>query len=210
MFHNICCILFCLINNLNVHFNSKPRVQIEYNKIQYCIAAKDVKSGKELEIIKCDPHDYKQLWVLDSMKRWRPKKDLGLCVEVSGNIFSKMQNPRLKKCDGYKDQKWTYNKKGDYEISPDMERSVCVTYDTHSPSSGDAIELDHCNGKSEQGWKIVDPGNYDGPSSSGGKGGSSGGGGKVRNKWMKVREDLSIWKLKTCSCNMYVVYITFE
>ena len=44
----------------------------------------------------------------------------------------------------------------------------------------------------------------------GGSGGSSGGGGKVRNKWMKVREDLSIWKLKTCSCNMYVVYITFE
>ena len=116
------------------------------------------------------------------MKRWRPKKDLDLCVEVSGNIFSKMQNPRLKKCDGYKDQKWTYNKKGDDEISPDMERSVCVTYDTHSPSSGDTIELDHCNGKSEQGWKIVDPSDYDGPSSSGGKGSSSGKGRSSRGK----------------------------
>ena len=126
------------------------------NQMQYCIAATEVKSGKELEIVSCDRYDNKQLWIIDSQKRWRPKKDLDLCVEVSGNIFSKMQNPWLKKCDGGSDQKWNVNKKGDNEISPVMGRSVCVTYDTNSPSSGDTIELDRCNGKSEQGWKIVE------------------------------------------------------
>lgn len=67
-----------------------------------------------------------------------------------------MQNPWLKKCDGGSDQKWNVNKKGDNEMSPVMGRSVCVTYDTNSPSSGDTIELDRCNGNSEQGWKIVE------------------------------------------------------
>ena len=63
----------------------KPMLLALEDDQNYCISADDgVKAGRELKMRPCDPNDDAQLWYFESDKRWRPKKDLTLCVGISG------------------------------------------------------------------------------------------------------------------------------
>lgn len=63
----------------------KPMLLALEDDQNFCISADDcVKVRRELTMRPCDPNDDSQLWYFESDKTWRPKKDLTLCVGISG------------------------------------------------------------------------------------------------------------------------------
>lgn len=134
-----------------------------------CITVRDgVMEGAKLKMGPCrDKEDY--LWKLDDGGKWRPKADLGLCIDL-GNA-QQGTKPALRECDDTKFQKWNFGK-GQKEssdskdsddktkdsddgfkagiVSPLLDDDLCVAAD------GDGISLEKCrDGKKNQSWYIV-------------------------------------------------------
>jgi len=88
------------------------------NNDDKCITVRDdVKEGAKLKMGSCrDKEDY--LWKLDDGGKWRPKADLGLCVDLDD--AEEGTKPALRDCDDTKSQKW-YVGKGQKDSSSNSD-----------------------------------------------------------------------------------------
>jgi len=151
------------------------------NNDDKCITVRDdVKEGARLKMGQCrDKEDY--LWKLDDGGKWRPRADLGLCVDL-GNA-QQGTKPALRDCDDTKFQKWNVgngdkdssssnsdsDKSDDKTKSSDdsdgsddeddnvKNRSISPRLDDDlcvSVENEDSIALEECNGKEIQSWSL--------------------------------------------------------
>lgn len=150
------------------------------NNDDKCITVRDdVKEGAKLKMGPCrDREDY--LWKLDDGGKWRPKADLGLCVDL-GNAQQGIK-PTLRDCDDTKFQKWnvgkgkkdssnsdsdesddkteesdesddSFDEDGSLKnriISPRLDDDLCVSVENQ-----DSIALEECNGENIQSWTLL-------------------------------------------------------
>ena len=73
-----------------------------------CIAVRgQVKEGSELRMAKCDK-DEKFLWKFNEGNKWRPKADLGLCVDL--DKVREGTRPTLEDCRDTRRQRWDVGK----------------------------------------------------------------------------------------------------
>jgi len=76
-----------------------------------CITVRgQVKEGSELRMAKCDK-DEKFLWKFNEGNQWRPKADLGLCVDL--DKVREGTRPTLEDCGDTRRQRWDVGKGDD-------------------------------------------------------------------------------------------------